>query len=91
MLHPSPLAVDFIFDALQQSHLAAATDPKERELLKTLRSLQAGLAHRPSDPRSAAHQAFLRSLRETMADLRRRHPHLDLVEEEERVAAALVG
>lgn len=90
MLHPSPLAADYIFMRLQESHFDAHTDPRERELLKALQSLQAGMAHRPSDPSSPAHQAFLESLLATMAKLKAGHPHLDLEEEERRVRAALV-
>lgn len=91
MLHPSPLALDYMFGRLLASHLAAATDPQEQELLAALASLHKGLAHRSSDPTSAAHQAFLRSLLETIRGLQMRHPNLALGEEEQRVRAALLA
>ncbi len=86
MLHPSPLAVDIIFSRLQHSHF----HPVAPALLKSLAALRSALAHRPTDPASAAHQAFLRAQLQALQVLRAEHPYMDLGAEERRVRAALV-
>jgi hypothetical protein len=86
MLHPSTVAIDFIFHRLQQSHLA----PSDHALLKALASLQSALAHRPSDPSSPAHQALLHNQLGALRALRAQHPHLELAAEEGALRKALL-
>ena len=86
MLHPSAVAIDYLFHRLQQFHLA----PSDLALLKALVSLRSALAHRPAAPSSPAHQAFLQNQLGALRALRAQHPHLDLAAEEGALRKALL-
>lgn len=55
MLHPSPQAVEYIWQQLAAHYFSPAT----RRFLEEWRPIKAALAHRPFHPESAEYQAFL--------------------------------
>jgi hypothetical protein len=55
MLHPSPQAVEYIWQQLAAHYFSPAT----RCFLEEWRPIKAALAHRPFHPESAEYQAFL--------------------------------
>ena len=55
LVHPNDLAIDYIWQALEQRHLA----PHEASLRQQVAKLQQAANHRPRQVDSAAHQAFL--------------------------------
>lgn len=65
MLHPSPLAIDYIWERFAAAHFDINTEPT-MELVQTI---QKGLAHRPFNPHSESHQKFEANLKEKIATL----------------------
>ena len=88
MLHPSPVAVDFIWSRFTDAYLDAS--PVTAQLIQDLAALQRNLQHKPFDPSSPAHHAFLRQQLATMDRLQQAWPHLDFGEEQARVEAGLL-
>lgn len=69
MLHPSCVAVDYIWQRFAQSHLSA----RARQYIEEYEPIRKGLAHRPSDPSSERHKAFVASLVERAKALREKY------------------
>ena len=69
MLHPSRVAADYIWHRFCQAYLDART----RNYIQEYEPIRKGLAHRPSDPGSARHKAFIHSLMEKEAELRKKY------------------
>jgi len=58
MIHPSEVAEDYIWEKFKQAYF----EPKFQKFTQEWDQLQQALQHRPFQPESAAHQAFLRNL-----------------------------
>jgi len=58
MLHPNSVAVDYIWQKFQEVWLSA----KAIKILNRVAEVQKGLQHRPFQPKSEAHQKFLKQL-----------------------------
>ena len=65
LVHPAPQAVEYIWERFTE---AALTD-EARRLLPEAEAIAAAAAHRPRDPRSAAHRAFCLAHLERIAAL----------------------
>ena len=65
LVHPAPQAVEYIWERFTE---AALTD-ETRRLLPEAEAIAAAAAHRPRDPRSAAHRAFCLAQLERIAAL----------------------
>jgi hypothetical protein len=74
MLHPSELAVDYIWSKL----LTARFAPAVRSVAAAVAAVAAAAAHRPFNPASAAHQTFLKKQLLSAAALEAAQPGLDL-------------
>lgn len=59
MLHPSGVAVDYIWDKFETSFLDCSKDAVQ--LRKDIRSLIRAAAHRPFDPSGPTHKQFVKS------------------------------
>lgn len=68
MLHPSPVAIDYIWQRL----VCAAMDASTQEYLQLYAPIRSGLQHIPSHPDSAEYKRFLASLEEKARVLRER-------------------
>ena len=72
MLHPTPTAVNYIWKKFQsvwisnESHL----------IMKDVDFVQKGLLHKPFNPKSDAHQAFLQQIDERQSLVKSRVPHI---------------
>ena len=77
LLHPSPLAVQYLWEWFSAACFSAET----RRLTGELDALQRDLAHRPFRPGSEAHQRFLEQLALKIEQLKQKYPYLDLEKE----------
>lgn len=74
MLHPSPVAVEYIYQRFAETYFA----PETHRFLQEWRPLKAALDHRPLHPESPEYQAFrAKTLRQVEA-LRERYPDLPI-------------
>lgn len=69
MLHPSCVAVDYIWLRFCQSHLSA----QARQYIQEYEPIRKGLVHRPSNPDSDRHRAFTASLTAKATALREKY------------------
>lgn len=72
MIHPNTLAIDYIWEKFQAVWLS-------KDAFKTLdkvASIQAKKRHRPFNPKSEAHQKFLKKLQLDVNDLNEKYPHM---------------
>lgn len=69
MLHPSGVAVDYIWQRLVQSVM----NPAMQEYLQEYAPIRSGLFHKPSNPESVAYKRFLANLEEKARILREKY------------------
>lgn len=74
MVHPSDVAVDYIWEAFRETYMSAGTIG----LIDQLEKLRQAAYHRPFHPRSIAHRTFLNKQMEALAALQQAHPNIDL-------------
>lgn len=74
MVHPSAVAVDYIWEKFTQYAMPPATTT----LLPRIDKLVRAAEHRVMNPESAANAAFREKMRHYAAELQREHPELDL-------------
>lgn len=87
LTHPSPLAIDYIWEAFEATTLAK----EEADLRVRVQRLQRALAHRPRHPHSAAHQAFLQQQLEVLQTLAPHLPCASVAKLRASIEAALVS
>jgi hypothetical protein len=68
LLHPSPLAIRYIWE----KWLSVATTPETQALITEVEAMQKSRQHRPFNPETAEHQAFLEKLEKKVEELRNR-------------------
>ena len=68
MIHPSSQAVDYIWERFSDTYFNSTT----KGFIKEWESIQKALSHRPFNPESKEHQAFLRELERRKEVLRNR-------------------
>lgn len=72
MLHPSALAVDYIWDKFKTVWFTHET----RSTAEVVDRIQKDLAHKPFNAQSEAHQKFLTQLQTKMATIQKTYPHI---------------
>ncbi|QIE59266.1 GSCFA domain-containing protein [Rasiella rasia] len=72
MIHPSKIAVDYIWDKFQLVWIASET----LQLQKEVDVVQKGLQHRPFYPNGEAHVNFQQDLQQKVATLQTKLPHV---------------
>jgi len=72
MLHPNEVAINYIWEKFKTVWL---TDDALK-VLETVAAIQAKKAHRPFNPNSEAHQAFLSKLHLEIENLHKQFPHI---------------
>ena len=70
LLHPNQVAIDYIWKRFQEIWLAEETLP----VMKQVQQIRQGLAHRPFNPNSTAHQKFQQKLQQQIAQLQEQFP-----------------
>mgnify|MGYP002132271411 CR=1 FL=1 len=68
LLHPSPLAIRYIWD----KWLSISTTPETQALIAEVEAVQKSRQHRPFNPETAEHQVFLEKLEIRERELRNR-------------------
>jgi hypothetical protein len=72
LLHPSVLAIDYIWEKFAESWIASEAFP----VMAEVDSVRKALAHRSFNPDSAPHRNFLKATHEKAVALRNRFPHM---------------
>lgn len=72
MIHPSSLAIDYIWERFKQVWI----DDSIMSIMDDVEVVQKGLAHRPFNPNSEAHQKFLQNLELKKTKLQERYPFM---------------
>ena len=83
MLHPTPLAINYIWECFSEAYFSPAT----KNFLQAWEKIKKGLAHRPFDTESDAFQHFLREILLKIEQLKEKMPYLD-VENEIKICQA---
>jgi len=73
MLHPSPLAVDYIWQKFLNVWISSEAKPTMEEV----EAIQKGLSHRPFNESSEAHQQFLLHLKKRAENLKKSFSSID--------------
>ncbi len=71
MLHPSQTALDYIWVRFFENYISEENHSTMEEVC----SIQKGLAHRPFNPNTAAHQKFLNTLNDKIISLQKKFTH----------------
>jgi GSCFA family len=82
MIHPSETAIDYIWERWEQSFLNAEDAPLRARIEK----LQQALSHRPFNPDTASHRAFLSKQAEHIQTLEKQFPFLNFEAEKAGLA-----
>lgn len=85
MLHPSQLAVEYIWERFADIYFPADT----QSFIKQWDSIRKGLAHRPFNPDSEAFRAFVSQILLKIEELKEKFPYLD-VQNEKQICQALL-
>lgn len=83
MLHPSALAVDFIW----QKFANAAIDCKSLAIIEEIKKLHSAKMHRAFNPNNTEHKNFLKTYYEKTRQLQQKYPEIDLNDELEYFGA----
>ena len=73
MLHPNQTAITYIWERFQQVWMTNDT----QSTLKVVADIQKGMTHRPFNPKSEAHQAFLQQLEHKKTLVKSKFPHIE--------------
>lgn len=85
MLHPSAMAVDYIWEKFSESFFGRKTT----EVIKSWNEISRGLRHKPFNPNSEAYAAFLSQILLKIGVLKEKFPYLD-VEKEMKLCRTLL-
>jgi len=85
MVHPNYLATDYVWDKFTEAFI----NKPSREIMKLINEINAARAHKPFQPESAAHKAFLQKNLEKVNALQEQYPYLDFTEDIKYFSAEL--
>ena len=77
MMHPSPLAIEYIWECFSNCYFT----PSTLSFLKEWNKIRRGLAHRPFNPETEAYQTFLSQILLKLEELKEKLPYLDVQKE----------
>lgn len=77
MLHPSSIAVDYIWELFSGCFFS----PSTVKLSDECRAIQTALAHKPFAPESEAYEKFIQNTKNKIIKLTENHPHINMDEE----------
>ena len=77
MVHPSTMAVDYLWQCFSDCYFPDET----KRVNAAVGDIMRALAHRPVDPSSPQHKAFLQKTVEKMEQLKKDNPHIDFNKE----------
>ncbi|GAA6257974.1 GSCFA domain-containing protein [Bacteroides sp. f07] len=79
MLHPSPLAIRYLWERFSETFFSAET----KQIMKEVEDIRRDLAHKPFHPGSVAYQRFLGQIVLKIERLIGKYPYLDFQKETE--------
>ena len=85
MLHPSPLAVKYIWECFCSAYMSKDT----QRVMKEWADIQKGLAHRPFNPDSDAYRRFLSQIVLKIEELKEKFPYFEVQKELEQCRTLL--
>lgn len=85
MLHPSPLAVKYIWECFCSTYMSEDT----QRVMKEWADIQKGLAHRPFNPDSDAYRRFLSQIVLKIEELKEKFPYFEVQKELEQCRTLL--
>lgn len=85
MIHPSKMAVDYIWKRLAE----AAFSPATHQIMARIEKITSAAAHRPFNPQGEAHRTFCRKMLDEIATIESIHHNLDFNAEKEQFLAYL--
>ena len=77
LLHPSPMALDYIWEHFQESMMTTATQASCQQIAK----IKKALAHRPFNPKTDAHQTFLTKTLAEIEKIEQKYPSVSFEQE----------
>lgn len=77
MMHPSPLAIQYIWECFSN----CCFTPSTLSFLKEWEKIRRGLAHKPFNPETEAYQTFLSQILLKIEELKEKLPYLDVQKE----------
>ncbi len=77
MVHPNEVAVDYIWQKFSDTYF----DENTKQLIQQVQKLRQAMQHRPFNPESEAHKAFLAKRLQITKDIKKAHPHLNMEDE----------
>jgi hypothetical protein len=83
MAHPSPLAVDYVFERFAETYFNKET----HQLNLRIDEINKAINHRPVNENSIAHGKFKEVMLKKIADVEKAHPHLDFSEKKRHFAS----
>lgn len=72
MIHPSQVAIDYIWERFSEAYITA----EAQKAMKIVDTISKGLNHRPFNPDTEQHQAFLQKLDDKIKSLQNNYPHI---------------
>lgn len=85
MIHPSPTAVDYIWERFSGTYFPEDT----RTFMRQWEGIRKGLSHKPFNPESESYRTFLSQILLKIEQLKEKFPYLD-VQNEEQICQALL-
>ncbi|MBP6064867.1 GSCFA domain-containing protein [Bacteroides sp.] len=85
MLHPSPLAVRYLWNRFATTLFT----PETRTIMHEYENIRKALAHKPFHPDSEAHKRFLGQIVLKINRLNQKYPYLDFENERKRINASI--
>ena len=74
MVHPSEMAIDYIWERLVETYIDKATQTD----MKQVDAIQKGLQHRPFNPKTESYQQFQIQLRQKIEVFEKKYPHIEI-------------
>ena len=74
LVHPNQTAVDYVWEHFTQTWIYGNDTTA---LMKSIREIQQGIAHKPFNPESKAHQNFINALKKKQEELIKKLPFLE--------------
>ena len=77
LVHPNYAATEFVFDTFKQHFI----EEDAQTLMEEIKNIVTGYKHKPFQPETTSHQAFLKSYSQKVIQLQQKYPHLNFDEE----------
>lgn len=73
MIHPSPIAIDYIWERFAETHLSS----ESISVMEEVATIQKGLAHRPFNSESESYKKFVENLNKKINSIQKRYQFIE--------------